>query len=252
MSKRFENKAALVTGAASGIGRATALAFAAEGAAVTVSDVDDDRGQRVAREIQAAGGKAIFIRADASKGDDVQKLVQGTVKTFGRLDACFNNAGIGGPMKLTAELSEDEWRKVIETNLTSVFLCMKHELPELMKHGGAIVNNASILGAVAFPTASAYTASKHGIIGLTKATAAEYATQNVRVNALCPGFIETPMLDQAGVTKPEVLTPLLAKVPMSRLGRPEEMATAVLWLCSAESSFVTGHSLFADGGYVAL
>jgi NAD(P)-dependent dehydrogenase (short-subunit alcohol dehydrogenase family) len=253
MNQRYSNKVALVTGAASGIGRATAIAFAAEGASVAVSDVDADRGEKVVAEIRKAGGKAIFLRADVSKSDDVQGLVKGTVKAFGRLDACFNNAGIGGPLAPTAALAEADWHKVIETNLSSVFLCMKYELPELLKNGGAIVNNASILGAVSFPNASVYTASKHGILGLTKATAAEYATQNIRVNALCPGFIETPMLEQAGITtKPDFLNAVLAGVPMKRLGKPEEMAAAVLWLCSNEASFVTGHPLFADGGYIAL
>ncbi len=254
MNQRFTNKVALVTGGASGIGRATAIAFAREGASVVLSDIDAERGEKVIGEIRQAGGKGVFVRADVSKSEDVQRLVQGTVKTYGRLDACFNNAGISGPMRPTAELSEEDWNRVIATNLSSVFLCMKYELPELLKAGGgAIVNNASILGTVTFPNACAYTASKHGILGLTKTTAAEYATQNVRVNAICPGFIQTPMLDNAGVsTNPEFLKAVLAAVPMKRLGQPEEMAAAVLWLCSNEASFVTGHPLFADGGYVAL
>jgi NAD(P)-dependent dehydrogenase (short-subunit alcohol dehydrogenase family) len=251
MSKLLEGKVALVTGAAFGIGRATALNFAAEGAKVVVSDVQPE-GEETVSLIRKAGGEAIFMRADVSKASEVQALVQGTVKAYGRLDIGFNNAGIGGSQQPVAELPEEAWQKVLAVNLTGVFLCMKYELQQMEKQGGgAIVNNASILGTVAFANASAYTASKHGVLGLTKTAALEYAPKKIRINSVCPAFIETPMLQHAGLLQGEARKALEALHPMKRIGQPEEVARVVTFLASDQASFVTGHPMLVDGGYVA-
>ncbi|MBN1206046.1 MAG: SDR family oxidoreductase [Myxococcaceae bacterium] len=251
MSKLLAGKVALVTGAAFGIGRATALNFAAEGAKVVVSDVARE-GEETVSLIRGAGGEAVFMRADISKANEVQALVYGAVKAFGRLDVAFNNAGIGGPQLPVSELPEEAWQKVLAVNLTGVFLCMKYELQQMEKQGGgAIVNNASILGTVAFANSSAYTASKHGVLGLTKTAALECATKNIRVNAVCPAFIQTPMLQSAGLLEPEARKALEAMHPVRRLGLPEEVARVVTFLASDQASFVTGHPMLVDGGYVA-
>jgi NAD(P)-dependent dehydrogenase (short-subunit alcohol dehydrogenase family) len=254
MANQFDGKVALVTGAAAGIGRATAIGFAAEGARVVVSDVNVDAGEETAQMIRDQGGEASFVRADVSKSSDVQEMVTFTLDTYGRLDFAFNNAGIEGDLAPTADYSEDAWNRVIAINLTSVFLCMKYQIPHMLESGGAIVNNASILGTVGFANAPAYTASKHGVLGLTKAAAQEYGAKGVRINAVCPGFIETPMVMERGVQagqNREMYDQLASMHPIGRLGRSEEIASAVLWLCSPGAAFTIGHPLVVDGGYVS-
>lgn len=254
-AKRFEGKVAIVSGAASGIGRATAVAFARDGAEVTVGDVDFEGGEETVRLIKEAGSKAIFVSTNVAKAADVKAMVDQTIETFGGLDLAVNNAGIEGALAPTAEYEEDSFDKVISVNLKGVWLGMKYEIPRMLdRGGGAIVNTSSILGTVAFPTAAAYTASKHAVIGLTKVAALEYATENIRINAVCPGFIETPMVMDRGLVareNPEVLDQLLNLEPVKRLGKPEEVAEAILFLCSDAASFVDGHALLVDGAYTA-
>ena len=246
-------RVALVTGGSSGIGRATAAAFGRAGARVVVADVQVDAGEAFVAELRGAGVEAAFVRADVSTGDDVRAMVARAVALFGGLDYAFNNAGVEGALAETADYAEDAWQRVIAINLTGVFLCMKHELPVLLaRGGGAIVNNASILGFVGFARTPAYTASKHGVLGLTKVTAQDYATRGIRVNAVCPGIIETPMVMERGLHAggdPETYRQLAALHPMNRLGRSEEIADAVLWLC-AGAGFVTGEALVVDGGFL--
>ncbi len=253
--KRLDAKVALITGAASGIGRSTALAFAREGARVVVSDVDEDGGEGTVRLIEGEGGEARFIAADVSDGEQVAALVRATVDTYGRLDAAFNNAGTEGVMTELADCPEEAWDRVMAINLKGVWQCMRYQIPEMLKiGGGSIVNCASIAGVVGFATASVYSASKHGLLGLTRAAALEYSSRGIRVNAVCPGVIETPMVMQRGLKAEEdrkVYDDLVGLHPIGRLGRPEEVADAVVWLSSDEASFVTGHPLLVDGGYVA-
>ncbi|MBO8140836.1 MAG: SDR family oxidoreductase [Firmicutes bacterium] len=250
-----DGKVALVTGAATGIGRATALAFARAGAKVLVADVNEAAGQETVRLIRDTGGTAEFALADVSRTEDVAAMVRQAVEQFGGLDFAFNNAGIEGVLAPTGDYPEDVWNKVIAINLTGVWRCMRHEIPAMLgRGGGVIVNTASILGLVGFANAPAYTAAKHGVVGLTKAAAQEYATKGIRVNAVCPGFIETPMVMERGVQagKDRAAYDQIASLhPMNRLGKPEEIAQAVLWLCSDAASFVTGHTLTVDGGYVS-
>lgn len=253
MKTEFEGKVAIVTGGAFGIGRATAIAFAREGAAVVVSDVADGGGEQTVGLIRKAGGTARSVVCDVASREQVRALIAGTVQQYGRLDFAFNNAGIEGTTAPIGELPDAAWDKVIAVNLTAQFDCMKQELVQMVKQGnGAIVNNASILGSVAFPNASAYVAAKHGLVGLTRVAALEYAPKGIRVNAVCPGFIATPMLERAGLlADPAVKQGLEAMHPLGRLGTPEEIAEAVLFLCSSKASFITGHPLLVDGGYVA-
>ena len=243
---------ALVTGAGSGIGRAACISFGRAGARVVVSDVNADDGARTVKRLTDAGHEAIFVRADVSNPTDVQNLIAATVSAYGCLDMAFNNAGIEGEQHATADYPDAVWDRVIAVNLTGVRLCMKHEIAQMLKQGGgAIVNNASILGVVGFATASAYVAAKHGVLGLTKAAALEYAASHIRINAVCPGFIETPMLARAGLTTDPAKLEMIANLhPLKRLGRAEEVAAAAVWLCSPEASFITGHPLLVDGGYV--
>ena len=243
---------ALVTGAGSGIGWAACKAFARAGARVVVSDLNEDAGTRVVKRLTGCGREAIFVRADVSKATDVEHLIDAAVSAYGCVDMAFNNAGIEGELAPTADYSDEAWDRVIAVNLTGVRLCMKYEIKEMLKHhGGAIVNNASILGVVGFANASAYTAAKHGVLGPTKAAALEYASSRIRINAVCPAFIETPMLARAGLTTdPERRVAIERLHPLGRLGQPDEVAAAAVWLCSPDASFITGHPLLVDGGYV--
>ncbi|MBK9782205.1 MAG: SDR family oxidoreductase [Anaerolineales bacterium] len=249
----FKDKVALVTGAGSGIGRACALMFAKAGAKLIVADIVVAGGEETVRLINTAGGEAVFTSCDVTKSEEVKSVMTTALKNYGRLDYACNNAGIGGPSMLTGEYKEEDWRAVIDVNLIGAWLCMKYELEIMQKQGGGvIVNMASILGKVGFATASAYVAAKHGLIGLTETAALEYATQNIRVNAVCPGFIYTPLLEKAGMkTGTDLHTQISNLHPMKRMGTSEEIANAVTWLCSDAASFITGHALMVDGGYTA-
>lgn len=247
---RFDGKTALVTGAASGIGRATALAFAREGAKVAVVDWAD--GASVVREIRDAGGTAQFFKCDVSSAAEVEATTRHIAEEFGSIDCAFNNAGIEGVSSLSADLTEADWDRTMAINLKGVWLSMKHEIPYMLAAGGgAIVNCSSIAGLVGFPSAAAYTASKHGMIGLTKTAALDYVRQNIRVNAVCPGVIHTAMIDRYTKGDSGAEKMLSAGEPIGRMGQPEEIASAVLYLASDEASFITGVALAIDGGWVA-
>ena len=252
MTKRFDGKVALVTGASSGIGQATALAFGREGAKVVVAARRVQQGEETAEMIKRDGGEATFIKADISSAPEVESLMRATIEVYGRLDCALNNAGTSGNLMPAAEVSEQEWDYVINTNLKGAWLCLKHEIALMVKQGGgSIVNMSSVLGLGGTSIgASAYVASKHALIGLTKATALEYSKQGVRINAVCPGFIDTALIEVATPT-PEAREQLIALHPIGRLGNSEEIAEAVMWLCSDAASFVTGHAMVVDGGYVA-
>lgn len=246
------DKVALVTGGSSGIGRATALAFAREGAKVAVADLNIVGGQETVALITGAGGEACFIEADMGEAASVAAMVEKTVETYGRLDYAHNNAGIEGVLKRTAEQAEEDWAPVIQINLTGVWLCMKYEIPHLLQQGGgAIVNTASGAGLIGVKRMAAYVASKHGVVGLTKTAALEYAKSGIRINAVCPGVIKTAMVDRVSGSRPDVLDKMIAAEPIGRSGQPEEIAEAVVWLCSDAASFVTGHAMAVDGGAVA-
>jgi NAD(P)-dependent dehydrogenase (short-subunit alcohol dehydrogenase family) len=251
MANTLANKVALVTGGSTGIGRASAITFAREGAKVVVSDVNTESGEQVARSIRDSGGKAIFVKADVSVAAEVEALVKKAVATYGRLDCAFNNAGIPGPIGAsTHEYPDESWERVIGTNLKGVWLCMRYEIPQMLKQGsGAIVNTASIWGLVGAAGASAYVASKHGVVGLTRAAALEYAPQGIRINAVNPGTIRTPILDPFIAAMPDFESMMTARHPIGRIGMPEEVAEAVVWLCSDAASFVVGQNLPVDGGY---
>lgn len=247
--KTLENKVAIITGAGSGIGRAAAMLLAQEGAKVVVSDINPEGGNAVVKEIEKAGGKAFFILCDTSNPEDQEKLVAGTVKHFGGLDIAVNNAGIGGPIAPTGEYPIDGWQKVIGINLSGVFYGLRYQIPAMAKKGGAIVNIASILGQVGTKGSPAYVAAKHGVVGLTKAAALEYADKKIRVNSIGPGYITTPLL--TNTLDKATLDGLVGLHPMGRLGTAEEVAELILFLASPKSSFVTGAYYNVDGGYLA-
>lgn len=247
----FDGKVVIVTGGGSGIGQAACHLYAREGARVVVSDIDEKGGNETVRAIQEKNGEAIFVRTDVSKPDDCQAMVAAAVEKYGRLDIAFNNAGIGGEANRTADYSVEGWQKVIAINLSSVFYCMKYEIPAMLNSGnGAIVNMASILGQVAFETSPAYVAAKHGVVGLTRTTALEYAKQNLRINAVGPAFIHTPLISALEENK-QARELLISLHPIGRLGKSEEVAELVIWLSSEKASFVTGAYYAVDGGYLA-
>lgn len=252
MAGQFNGKVALVTGGGSGIGRATSLLFAREGANVVVAEIATETGQETVAMIKATGGEATFVKADVSKAADVEAMVNKTVETYGRLDYAHNNAGIDGEFVTIVNCSEENWDHVMGVNLKSVWLGMKYEIPQMRKHGGgAIVNSASVASLVAFRTMGAYVASKHGVLGLTKTAALECSRLGIRVNAICPGAIRTPMIDAFIAGDPDREFHMNDLQPVGRMGTPEEVANAVIWLCSDAASFVTGVALVIDGGIVA-
>ncbi|HET9590056.1 MAG TPA: SDR family oxidoreductase [Anaerolineales bacterium] len=247
----FTEKVALVTGGASGIGQKCAEFFAREGAKVVIADFDEKDGKETAARLENAGSEAVFIKTDVTDPEDCQAMVRKTIETFGRLDYACNNAGIGGEANRTADYTVEAWQGVINVNLSGVFYCMKYEIPEILKAGGgAIVNMASILGKVGFANSPAYVAAKHGVVGLTETAALEYSKDGIRVNAVGPGFISTPLISALEENK-ETEDMLISLHPIGRLGQPEEVAELVIWLCSDKASFVTGAYYPVDGGYLA-
>jgi len=245
-------KVALVTGASSGIGRATALAFAREGAKVVVADVTVEGGEETVAQVKKAGGEAIFVKTDVSKAVEVEALVAKAVATYGQLDCAHNNAGIAGKAKTVVDDTDDNWDRILAINLKGVWLCMKYEIAHMLRQGGgAIVNTASGAGLIGVRRVGAYVASKHGVVGLTKTAALEYAKAGIRVNCVCPGPIDTPMLQGIGGSNQVVIERMVTAQPGGRLGQPAEIAEAVVWLCSDAASFVTGLPMPVDGGYTA-
>ncbi len=247
---RLKNKVAIVTGGGSGIGRASCLLFAREGAKVVVADYVAEGGNETARQISAANGQAVFVQTDVSKSTDVKNMIGATIRNYGRVDILFNNAGIEGPSTKLANLKEEDWDRVIAIDLTSVYLGIKYVIPEMIKQGGGVIlSTASVAGLVGFQGSGAYAAAKAGVINLTRLAALEYADKNIRVNCICPGVIETPMVERVmgGRSREKVVR----TEPIGRLGRPEDIANAALFLASDESSFATGAPFIIDGGYVA-
>jgi len=254
MAGMLDGKSALITGGGGGIGRATALAFAREGARVAVADFVEDAARETVGLVNAAGGQAISLSGDVSRDADVREMIAAVVGAYGRLDCAFNNAGVAGwhvgsVNQKTAEWSEESFDRMIAVNLKGVWLCMRHELPQMQTQGGgAIVNTGSIAGLVGLPNSSAYVAAKHGVVGLTKTAALEYAEANIRVNAVCPGYIKTPMTEPSMRLRGEAI---LAQTPLKRMGNPEEIAEMVVWLCSERASYVSGAAYNVDGGWMA-
>ena len=249
MKDEFKNRIVLVTGAASGVGRASALAFAREGAKVVIADINDKGGEETLKAIRSSGGEALWIRTDVSKAGDVEELIKKIIDTYGRLDCAHNNAGIEGATLLTGDYTEEKWDRVINVNQKGVWLCMKHEIGRMLnQRRGVIVNTSSGAGIKGFPYHAAYCASKHAIIGLTKTAALEYAKKGIRVNAVCPGFIRVGLTEEAIAADPALEGKFKAQIPVGRFGEGEEVAQAVVWLCSDAASFVTGQTLVIDGG----
>jgi NAD(P)-dependent dehydrogenase (short-subunit alcohol dehydrogenase family) len=252
MVPAFSGKVALVTGAASGIGRASALAFAKAGAKVVVADISVDGGEETVELCRAENTDSFFVQCDVSKSMDVEILIRKTVEYYGRIDYAHNNAGIEGPQAFTGDYPEDQFDRVVAINLKGVFLCMHYEIPHMLRQGGgAIVNTASVAGLVGTRGVIPYVASKHAVVGMTKTAALEYARSNIRVNCVCPGVIHTAMIDRFTHGDPEALAQYAEGEPVGRMGTPEEVANAVIWLCSDQASFVTGHALAVDGARVA-
>ncbi|MGC1239990.1 MAG: SDR family oxidoreductase [Chryseosolibacter sp.] len=250
MAKYFDNKVVIITGGSFGIGKATALAFARQGARIVIADWLED--PATLKEIQDTGASAIFVKCDVSKSHDVDVMVDQTMKTFGSIDFAVNNAGIEGATAPTHECTEENWEKTININLKGIWLCMKHEIMIMLKQGrGAIVNTASVAGLIGFPGLPAYVASKHAIVGLTKTAALENAKQGIRINAVCPGVIKTAMIDRITGKDKTVEKQYENMEPVGRMGKPEEVAEAIVWLCSDAASFITGHALPVDGGWIA-
>jgi len=247
--KQLENKVALITGSGSGIGKAAAILFAEQGAKVVISDINESHGHSTVEELKQKGGDAFFIKADSSKPEDNEALIKQTIQKYGRLDIAVNNAGIGGPISATGEYPIDGWQKVIDINLSGVFYGLRYQIPVMLEKGGSIINVASILGQAGTKFSPAYVAAKHGVVGLTKAAALEYADKNIRINSIGPGYIKTPLvmnsLDDAARNA------LVGLHPIGRLGESEEIAELILWLASSKSSFVTGAYYPIDGGYLA-
>lgn len=252
MAKLFKGEVAIVTGASSGIGRASALEFAKEGAKVVVADVSEKEGKETVDMVKKSGGEAIFVKCDVSIPKDVEQMVKKAVSAFGRLNMAFNNAGVEGDQAFTVDCTDENWDRVININLKGVWLCMKYEIPEMLKQKkGAIVNCSSVAGLVGFQGIPAYVSSKHGVVGLTKTTALEYARKGIRVNVVCPGVIETPMITRFAHSNPETEKQLIGMEPVGRMAKPSEVAALAVWLCSDKASFVTGSAVAVDGGFVA-
>jgi NAD(P)-dependent dehydrogenase (short-subunit alcohol dehydrogenase family) len=252
-NESYAGRVAFVTGAGGGIGRAAALAFAHEGASVVVADVAEQDNRETARMIEESGGRALAVGCDVMRSEDVRAALDQTIETFGRLDVAFNNAGVEQEPKAAAELTEEEWDRIVAIDLRGVFLCMKYEIPLMLEQGGgAITNCSSGAGVRGFEGQAAYVAAKHGVVGLSKAAALAYAASNIRINAVCPGIIDTPMRDRFGGGTPEgkerELASAAAAQPIGRAGKSEEIAAAVVWLCSDAASFATGHAMVVDGG----
>jgi NAD(P)-dependent dehydrogenase (short-subunit alcohol dehydrogenase family) len=254
MPRTLKGKVALVTGASSGLGRASALTFAREGAKIVVADIDAKGGKETVQMIEKAGGEALFVKTDVSKEDEVEAMVNKAVQTYGRLDCVHNDVGIEELPTPFTERTEEQWNRVLDVNLKGSFLCMKHEIKYMVNQGGgAIVNTSSIFGLTGSPGLAAYTASKHGIIGLTKAAAAEFGRAGIRVNCVCPGGMRgTAMYNRIVAANPEIPDMVREANPMGRDGEPEEVAEAVVWLCSDAASYVNGHAMSIDGGFAVI